>query len=118
MAAGPSFACAPAMPSPVHPLCALPSTGAPALPLAALPMTTPTPNLTPPPAAVSLSPLTPLSQAVDLASLVALLRQQRMGMVQTRDQYVFCHTALLAFVRQLDAERAQQQAQQQQLPEG
>ena len=27
-------------------------------------------------------------------------------MVQTRDQYVFCHTALLAFVRQL-AQQAQ-----------
>ena len=32
-------------------------------------------------------------------------RRQRLGMVQTRDQYVFCHTALLHFVRQLAAER-------------
>ena len=31
-------------------------------------------------------------------------RRQRLGMVQTRDQFVFCHTALLHFVRQLAAE--------------
>lgn len=32
-----------------------------------------------------------------------------MGMVQTRDQFVFCHTALLHYVRQL-AQQAQQAA--------
>lgn len=45
------------------------------------------------------------AEAVDVAALVADLRRQRLGMVQTRDQYVFCHTALLHFVRQLAAER-------------
>jgi protein tyrosine phosphatase len=44
-------------------------------------------------------------QAVDLAALVGQMREQRMGMVQTRDQYVFCHTALLRFVRQLDTQQ-------------
>ncbi|PSC69772.1 Meiotically up-regulated 66 [Micractinium conductrix] len=43
--------------------------------------------------------------AVDVAALVADLRRQRGGMVQTREQYVFCHTALLHFVRQLAAAR-------------
>ncbi|KAL4419642.1 hypothetical protein ABPG77_008583 [Micractinium sp. CCAP 211/92] len=45
------------------------------------------------------------AEAVDVATLVADLRRQRLGMVQTRDQYVFCHTALLHFVRHLAAER-------------
>ncbi len=44
-------------------------------------------------------------QAVDLLALVGQMREQRMGMVQTREQYVFCHTALLRFVRQLDAQQ-------------
>ena len=35
------------------------------------------------------------------ASLLLVCRQQRHGMVQTREQYTFCHTALLHFVRQL-----------------
>lgn len=43
--------------------------------------------------------------AVDVGALVADLRRQRLGMVQTREQYVFCHTALLHFLRQLAAER-------------
>ena len=51
----------------------------------------------------------PRLQAVDCAALVAHMRSQRMGMVQTRDQYVFCHTALLHFVRQLDGQHQQQQ---------
>lgn len=38
-------------------------------------------------------------------------RRQRLGMVQTREQYLFCHTALLAFVRQL-AQQAQHGTQQ------
>lgn len=46
-------------------------------------------------------------QAVSVLPLVRAFRQQRMGMVQTREQYVFCHTALLHFVRQLDAEQHQ-----------
>jgi hypothetical protein len=37
-------------------------------------------------------------------------------MVQTRDQYLFCHTALLAFVRQL-AQQAQHGAAQAQQPQ-
>ncbi|KAL4443250.1 hypothetical protein ABPG75_010987 [Micractinium tetrahymenae] len=46
-------------------------------------------------------------------------RRQRLGMVQTRDQYVFCHTALLHFVRQLAMERlAALQHGQQPQPEG
>lgn len=51
--------------------------------------------------------------AVDLAALVAHLRRQRLGMVQTWEQYLFCHTALLAFVRQL-AQQAQHGMQQMQ----
>ena len=35
-------------------------------------------------------------------------------MVQTRDQYVFCHTALLAFVRQLAQQAQRGDAAQQQ----
>ncbi|KAI7840631.1 hypothetical protein COHA_005653 [Chlorella ohadii] len=50
--------------------------------------------------------------AVDLAALVAHLRRQRLGMVQTRDQYLFCHTALLAFVRQLAQQPQHATAQQ------
>lgn len=38
-------------------------------------------------------------------------RRQRLGMVQTWEQYLFCHTALLAFVRQL-AQQAQHGMQQ------
>ncbi|KAI3426853.1 hypothetical protein D9Q98_006799 [Chlorella vulgaris] len=39
--------------------------------------------------------------AVDVAALVADLRHQRLGMVQTREQYQFCHMALLHFIRRL-----------------
>lgn len=38
---------------------------------------------------------TPAWQAVDVRDLVRRLRTQRAGMVQTVEQYVFCHLALL-----------------------
>ena len=34
------------------------------------------------------------AQAVDIPHLVASLRQQRLGMVQTHEQFLFCHLAI------------------------
>ena len=48
------------------------------------------------------------ADAVRLGPLVAQLREQRAGMVQTMDQYLFCHAALLEFVRRLASERLMQ----------
>eukprot|EP00887_Chlorella_sp_A99_P001068 scaffold14.g1068.t1 len=49
--------------------------------------------------------------AARVAPLVARLRAQRAGMVQTPEQYVFCHAALLEFVRRLAARRLEDAGQ-------
>lgn len=38
-------------------------------------------------------------QAVDVGRIVSAMRHQRAGMVQTKDQFIFCHVALLELVR-------------------
>lgn len=40
-----------------------------------------------------------VQEAVNVKEIVAQLRTQRAGMVQTAEQYVFCHTALLELTR-------------------
>jgi tyrosine-protein phosphatase non-receptor type 9 len=42
-----------------------------------------------------------IKKAVDIKLLVAELREQRAGMVQTEEQYVFCHKALLHYCQHM-----------------